>query len=147
MKLSALPVETTILNTDYCICNAVISGVETSIKISWANIITALSLGGGSGVTGQGAFSVSSGTITNLSVHGIVSNVVRNSAGIFTVSFTGAQANNNYYAGITVPDDAIGPTFAYLSGTISNYTTTGFVIQVERGGTSIDPTFMRFIVV
>lgn len=44
MNISNLPSETVITTADFAVCNAMVSGIETTIRIAWSDIIAALGL-------------------------------------------------------------------------------------------------------
>ena len=68
----------------------------------------------GAAVAGRAVFSASGGTISNLSVSGIIGGVSRIGVGHYTVSFTASQTN--YAVAISATDNNSASVTAYLSG-------------------------------
>ncbi len=81
-----------------------------------------------SGLIGKAKFSASGGVISNLSFSGAISGVTRLATGQYSVTLTG-QVDSNYSVSCIVSDDGVQASGCSLSGTWSNYTNTGFVVQ------------------
>lgn len=112
-----------------------------TLGVKWA---TPTGGGGGSGgILGIAGFNASSGTIASLVFDGIISGVTRTSTGLYAVAFTTAEADANYAVSITGIDNNSGEVVGFLSGTTSDYTTTGFNVLFQNAGAAFDPHLVR----
>lgn len=112
-----------------------------TLGVKWA---TPSGGGGGSGgILGIAGFDASSGTIASLVFDGIISGVTRISAGLYAVAFTTPEADANYAVSVAGIDNNTGEVVGFLSGTTSDYTTSGFHVLFQNAGTAFDPHLVR----
>ena len=103
-------------------------------------------------VIGMAVFSASGGTVSSLTVQGVVSGLTRVGTGHYTISFGAAQSN--YTVSITATDNNTAAIFAYLAGNSFATIQTGatqfdFYTMSAPGGTAntlADPAVVTVLV-
>lgn len=127
------------------------SGVQISTSLNNVNteVATSAAVTSAMKVIGTATWSASGGSLTKLVKRGVVSNVVRNSTGVFTVSLSPSQIN--FAATMGISDDATVSTSMEFKGTPDfSASTSSFQIisaTISSGPTVRDAGFYSLVLV